>query len=104
MAPTYGSQSQVSAVNLAVEITTEVNSALLEVRYPELDWRNVLAEDQIITNINPGAQNFGFFLTDHQGAAGFQSNKGGKNVPKGNVSNGMDENYCFRIGIFVFGI
>jgi hypothetical protein len=87
--PSYGSQTQVSAVNLAVEITTDVNSALMEVKYPDLDWRKVLKEDQIITNINPGALNYGYFIADMQGAAAFQSGKGGKNVPKVNVSNGM---------------
>lgn len=86
--PSYGSQAAVQAINVAFEITTAVEAEIYRVEYPEHDWRNVVQQDQIVENINVGAQNYAYMIRDIQGAAGFQSNIAGRNIPRVGTSLG----------------
>lgn len=80
-APTYGSQTAVQAAEIAFSIFTDVDKELRNVRYPDHDWRKVVAADQVLTNINVGAQTWATVVRDRQGAAAFQANIKGNNIP-----------------------
>lgn len=86
--PTYGSQGTVTAMSLAVSIFDQVQSRFLDVKYPDHDWRKVIDPAQILTDINAGAQNYVQMVRDQRGAAAFQANIVGDNVPMVGLSMG----------------
>ena len=55
---TYGSHENVTASDIAFSIHTAVDTAFYDVLYPEHEWYNVLSEDQIMRDINPGATQY----------------------------------------------
>ena len=55
---TYGSHENVTASDIAFSIHTAVDTAFYDVLYPEHEWYNVLSEDQIMRDINPGAVSY----------------------------------------------
>lgn len=79
--PTYGSQSGVSAMEVAFSIYTSVDSAFYDVEYPEHDYYKVLNENQIQRNISAGAINYAYISRDYQGRAAFAAQIMGDNVP-----------------------
>lgn len=81
MSITYGGQKAVTAQEVAFSIYTAVDSAFFDVEYPEQDWYKVLKDDQIISNINAGAQNYGFITRDRQGSAAFIGQAENNNIP-----------------------
>lgn len=88
---TYGSQSNVNALELAFSIYTDVDDAFFDVEYPEHDWYKVLKEDQINNNINPGATTYAARIRDRQGTAAFVGKNENNNIPKVSQSIGAIE-------------
>lgn len=78
----YGTQSNVTAQELAFSIYTDVDAAFFDVEYPEHDWYKLLKEDQINNNINPGATTYAARIRDRQGAAAFVGKNENNNIPK----------------------
>lgn len=78
---TYGSHDAVTASDIAFSIHTQVDSAFYDVLYPEHEWYNVLEEDQILRDVNPGATNYAYISRDRQGAAAFIGNGPNNNIP-----------------------
>lgn len=88
MSFTYGSQSNVSAAEIAFSIYTAVDAAFFDVEYPEHDWYKLVKEDQIINNINPGATTYAAMVRDRQGSAAFVGKNENNNIPKVSQSIG----------------
>lgn len=88
MSFTYGSQSNVSAAEIAFSIYTAVDAAFFDVEYPEHDWYKLVKEDQIINNINPGATTYAAIVRDRQGSAAFVGKNENNNIPKVSQSVG----------------
>ena len=65
---TYGSHENVTASDIAFSIHTALDAAFYDVLYPEHEWYNVLSEDQIMRDINPGATQYAYISRDRQGA------------------------------------
>ena len=78
---TYGSHENVTASDIAFSIHTAVDTAFYDVLYPEHEWYNVLSEDQIMRDINPGATQYAYISRDRQGAASFIGNGPNANIP-----------------------
>ena len=78
---TYGSHENVTASDIAFSIHTAVDAAFYDVLYPEHEWYNVLSEDQIMRDINPGATQYAYISRDRQGAASFVGNGPNNNIP-----------------------
>ena len=78
---TYGSHENVTASDIAFSIHTAVDAAFYDVLYPEHEWYNVLSEDQIMRDINPGATQYAYISRDRQGAASFIGNGPNANIP-----------------------
>lgn len=88
---TYGSQTNVTAQELAFSIYTDVDAAFFDVEYPEHDWYKLLKEDQINNNINPGATTYAARVRDRQGVAAFVGKNENNNIPKVSQSIGAIE-------------
>ena len=78
---TYGSHENVTASDIAFSIHTALDAAFYDVLYPEHEWYNVLSEDQIMRDINPGATQYAYISRDRQGAASFVGNGPNNNIP-----------------------
>lgn len=87
----YGSQSNVSAMELAFSIYTDVDAAFFDVEYPEHDWYKLLKEEQVNNSINPGATSYAFRTRDRQGTAAFVGKNESNNIPKVSQSIGAIE-------------
>ena len=87
----YGSQSNVTAQELAFSIYTDVDAAFFDVEYPEHDWYKLLKEDQVNNNINPGATTYAARIRDRQGSAAFVGKNENNNIPKVSQSIGAIE-------------
>ena len=86
--PTYGGSTMTPAMSLAISIYDSVSSQFLEVKYAEFLWRKVLSKDQIIGDVNVGAQNFVKIIRDQRGMAAFQSQTSNQNIPRVGLSLG----------------
>lgn len=91
MSFTYGSQPNVTAQELAFSIYTAVDDAFFDVEYPEHDWYKLVPQEQIISNINPGAITYASRIRDRQGAAAFVGKNENNNIPKVTQSIGAVE-------------
>ncbi len=78
---TYGQNPNVSALDLAFSIHTDVDAAFYDVEYPEHEWYKVVQDDQVLSNINPGATSYGYIARDRHGAASFIGNGPNNNIP-----------------------
>lgn len=78
---TYGSQTSVQASEIAFSIFTDVQAEFENVLYAEQEWPKVMNDDQIKTNINPGASQFAYIARDTQGAASFIGQGIQRNIP-----------------------
>ena len=88
---TYGSQSNVTAQELAFSIYTEVDAAFFDVEYPDKDWYKVVKEDQVNSSINPGATSYAARIRDRQGTAKFIGKGPVNDIPKVGQSIGAIE-------------
>lgn len=78
---TYGVHSNTTALDLAFSIHTDVDSAFYDMEYPDHEWYNVVQNDQVLNNINPGATSYGYISRDRHGAATFIGNGPNNNIP-----------------------
>lgn len=78
---TYGTHSNTEALDLAFSIHTDVDAAFYDMEYPDHDWYKVVENDQILSNINPGATSYGYITRDRHGAATFIGNGPNNNIP-----------------------
>jgi len=78
-----------TGAELAISIYDQVNSTFMDVKYADLLWRDIIGDDQVKTDINPGAQNYVQPIRDQVGAAQFMG-KGAspRNIPSVSVSLG----------------
>ena len=79
--PTFGGQANVQASEIAFSIFTSVAAEFFDVLYPDYDWRNVLLQEQIISEVSPGAISYGYMSRDMQGRAAYTANIAGDNIP-----------------------
>lgn len=87
--PTYGNNPNVNAMELATSIYTAVDENFWDTEYPDHQWREVLTQDMVLTNINPGAINYGAFTRNRSGSAAFTGNQSANNIPMVSQSNGF---------------
>ena len=79
--PSYGSQGNVQAADIAFSIHTQVDSAFYDVEYPDYEWYGILDETQVMEDINAGATSYAYITRDKQGAAAFVANGPNSNIP-----------------------
>lgn len=86
--PTYGSQGNVRAADIAFSIHDQVDQAFYDVRHPDHEWYGILEEDQCMRDINAGATSYAYITRDRHGAAAFVGNGPNANIPKVGQSAG----------------
>lgn len=86
--PTYGSQGNVQASDIAFSIHTQVDSAYYDVEYPDYEWYGILETEQVMQDINAGATSYSYITRDKHGAASFIGNGPNNNIPKVGQSAG----------------
>jgi hypothetical protein len=86
--PTYGSQGNVQAADIAFSIHTQVDSSFYDVEYPDYEWYGILDETQVMQDINAGATSYAYITRDKHGAAAFIGNGPNDNIPKVGQSAG----------------
>lgn len=79
--PTYGSQGNVQAADIAFSIHTAVDSSFYDVLYPDKEWYNILNEDQVMEDINAGATSYSYITRDKHGTAAFIGSGPNDNIP-----------------------
>lgn len=79
--PTYGPHAGTEAADIAFSIHTAVDSAFYDVLYPDREWYDILAQDQIVDDINAGATSYAYITRDRQGAAAFIGNGPNNDIP-----------------------
>lgn len=69
--PTYGSQQNIQAADIAFDIHTQVDSAFYDTLYPDYEWYNILKDDQVMSDVNAGATSYAYITRNRHGAAAF---------------------------------
>lgn len=87
---TYGTNPNATALDLAFSIHTDVDAAFYDIEYPDHEWYNVVENDQVLNNINPGATSYGYITRDRHGAATFIGNGPNNNIPMVSQSAGAN--------------
>lgn len=78
---TFGAHKGTEAADIAFSIHTAVDSAFYDVLYPDKEWYNIVAEDQVMSDVNPGATSYAYITRDRQGAAAFIGNGPNFDIP-----------------------
>ncbi len=86
--PTYGSQGNVQAADIAFSIHAQVDASFYDVEYPDYEWYGILDETQVMEDINAGATSYAYITRDKHGAAAFVGNGPNDNIPKVGQSAG----------------
>ena len=79
--PTYGSQGNIQAADIAFTIHTQVDSSFYDVLYPDYEWYGILDDSQVMQDINAGATSYSYITRDKHGAAAFVGNGPNDNIP-----------------------
>mgnify|MGYP004641582819 CR=1 FL=1 len=79
--PTSGIQSNVTASDIAFELNTQIDSEFYDVLYPDKEWYKIVSEEQIYSNINPGASNYAYMSRSRHGAAAFIGHGVNNDIP-----------------------
>lgn len=79
--PTYGSLSNVTAADIAFDLTTQVASEFYDVLYPDREWYDIVLKEQIYTDINPGATSYAYMSRNRHGAAAFVGHGVNNDIP-----------------------
>lgn len=74
-------KSQITATELIVGVYDQVESAFYDALYPEILWKDVIPEESIKTDIDPGAMNYVYRSRDFKGMGQFV-NGNPKNIPR----------------------
>ena len=80
-APSYGSMGNVTAADIAFELTTQLDGEFYDILYPDRELYNIVREDQIYTDINAGATNYAYMSRNRHGAAAFIGHGVNNNIP-----------------------
>ena len=86
--PTYGSQGNVQAADIAFSIHTQVDASFYDVLYPDFEWYGILDEAQVMQDINAGATSYAYITRDKHGVAAFVGNGPNSDIPKVGQSAG----------------
>lgn len=79
--PTYGGQSNITAADIAFDLTTQIDSQFYDVLYPDREWYNIIKEEQIYSDINPGATSYAYMSRNRHGAAAFIGHGVNNDIP-----------------------
>lgn len=80
-APSFGAANNVTASDIAFELTTQLDSEFYDVLYPDREWYNIVKEEQIYSDINPGATNYAYMSRNRHGAAAFIGHGVNNDIP-----------------------
>lgn len=80
-APTSGAACNVTAADIAFELTTQLDSQFYDVLYPDREWYNIVLEEQIYSDINPGATSYAYMSRNRHGAAAFIGHGPNNDIP-----------------------
>lgn len=69
--PTSGAACNVTAADIAIELTTQLDGEFYDILYPDREWYNIVTEEQIYSDINAGATNYAYMSRNRHGAAAF---------------------------------
>jgi len=86
--PTYGSQPNMSALDVAFSIHASVEGRFYEALYPEHEWYKFLRPEQVKSDISAGATTYAYVTRDKHGTAAFVGNGPNNNIPKVGQSMG----------------
>lgn len=81
MAITYG-VNNASAMDVAFSLHDDVSKDFYDVLYPDKEWYNIVAKEQVKSDVNVGATTYSYITRNHQGQAAFVGNGGTNNIPK----------------------
>lgn len=79
--PTSGVNGNVTAADIAFELTTQIDSEFFDIQYPDREWYNIVKEVQIKSDINPGATNYAYMSRNRHGAAAFIGHGVNNDIP-----------------------
>lgn len=79
--PTSGVNGNVTASDIAFELTTQIDSEFFDIQYPDREWYNIVNEEQIKSDINPGATNYAYMSRNRHGAAAFIGHGVNNDIP-----------------------
>lgn len=79
--PTSGVNNNITASDIAFELTTQLDSEFYDVMYPDREWYNIVKEEQIYSDINPGATNYAYMSRNRHGAAAFIGHGVNNDIP-----------------------
>lgn len=79
--PTSGAASNVTAADIAFSISTQLDNEFYDVLYPDREWYNVVLEEQIYSDVNPGATSYAYMSRNRHGAAAFIGHGPNNDIP-----------------------
>lgn len=78
---TTGTQCNITASDIAITLTTDLEREFLDVLYPKREWYDIVKDDQVMTAINPGATAYAYMARNVQGSAAFIGNGPNNDIP-----------------------
>lgn len=81
MSITYGSAANVTAADIAFELSAQLDKEFYDVLYPDREWYNIVLKEQIYSDINPGATSYAYMSRNRHGAAAFIGNGPNSDIP-----------------------
>lgn len=85
---TTGEGQNAKAMELLVSIYDQIESGFYEIKRPELEWKNYIPAESVMTDVNPGAHNYGYRSRDFRGMGQFIRGTA-NNIPR--VAQGVDQ-------------
>lgn len=79
--PTYGAACNVTAADIAFDLTTQLDGTFYDIRYPEREWPTIVSQDQIYTDINAGATSYAYMTRNRHGMAAFIGHGPNNDIP-----------------------
>lgn len=79
--PTIGAAQNVTAADIAFSISTQLDNEFYDVLYPDREWYNVVMEEQIYSDVNPGATSYAYMSRNRHGAAAFIGHGPNNDIP-----------------------
>ena len=86
---TYGTQSTVSALDVALGLHADLDASFFDVKTPDCDWPKVVNGDQIKSDVNPGATTYAYRSRDSHGTAAFIGQGVVNDIPQVSQSMGL---------------
>ncbi len=79
--PTTGAAANVTAADIAFSISTQLDNEFYDILYPDREWYNVVTEEQIYSDVNPGATSYAYMSRNRHGAAAFIGHGPNNDIP-----------------------